>query len=328
MPIRLPAQWEKQEFIMLVFPYIKSDWKHSIKEIRSSYIRLIEVIIKYQKCVILSASKQEALHLLPKPENIEVLQVDTDDTWIRDFGGICIYKDGKLEILNFKFNAWGEKFGYKKDNRVNIKLNEQQFFKSPLRDIDFVLEGGSIDTNGKGVLLSTQNCIFNKNRNPNLSKEQIIDTLKTTLGAKEMIILKNGTLIGDDTDSHVDTLARFVDTNTIAYVKCYDKNDEHYDTLDRMENELKATNFKLLPLPLPLPKYFQNRRLPATYLNFIFINGALVVPTYKDKNDKIALKILQDFFKDRDVIGVDASIFIREHGSLHCSTMNFYKELA
>ncbi len=325
MPIRLPAQWEEQEYIMLVFPYIKSDWKHSIDEIQQSYIKLVEAIIKYQKCVILSANKLESLHFLPKSKNIEVLQVDTDDTWIRDFGGICIYKDGKLEILNFKFNAWGKKFRYEKDDQVNTKLNEQQFFKSPLIDIDFILEGGSIDTNGKGVLLSTENCIFNKNRNLNLTQKQIILKLKVTLGIDDIIALKHGYLEGDDTDSHVDTLARFISEDVIAYVKCYDKDDVHFMELQKMEMELKKTNYNLLPLPLPSPKYFKNHRLPATYINFIFTNDTLIVPTYKDKNDKIVLEKLQDFFPQRKVIGVDASVFIREHGSLHCATINFMK---
>ena len=326
MPIKLPAEWEKQEYIMLVFPYIKSDWEHSLDEIHQSYIKLIKAIVEYQKCVILSADKLETLRFLPKSENIEVLQIDTDDTWIRDFGGICIYKDSKLEILNFKFNAWGEKFRYEKDDRVNTKLNEQQFFKSPLRDIDFILEGGSIDTNGKGVLLTTENCIFNKNRNFNLTQKQIISKLKTTLGIDDIIVLKNGYLEGDDTDSHVDTLARFISEDVIAYVKCYDTDDVHFMELQKMEMELKKTKYNLFPLPLPSPKYFKNNRLPATYINFIFINGALIVPIYKDKNDKIALEKLQGFFPEKKVIGVDASVFIREHGSLHCATINFMKE--
>ncbi len=326
MSIRLPAEWEKQEYIMLVFPSPKSDWEHSIYCIQKSYIELVKTIILYQKCIILTENKSKLSKIVPKSKNIKIVQIETNDTWIRDFGAICVYKDDKLELLNFRFNAWGGKFKHKKDNLLNKKLQELNFFKSHMTDINFVLEGGSIDTNGSGVLLTTQNCIFNQNRNTKLSKAQILEVIKNTLGTKEIIVLQNGSLIGDDTDSHVDTLARFLDADTIAYVKCYDALDEHYATLKRMEDELKKTKFHLIALPLPNPKFFINQRLPATYLNYIFINGALIVPTYKDKNDKIALKILKEFFPNRDVIGVDASIFIRESGSLHCATMNFYKE--
>ncbi len=313
---------------MLVFPNPKSDWEHSICHIQKSYIKLIKIIALYQKCVILCKNREKLSKILPKSKNIELIQIETDDTWIRDFGAITVHKNGKAELLNFKFNAWGGKFDYKRDDQINQKLKKLNFFKNPMKDIEFVLEGGSIDVNGQGVLLTTQNCIFNSNRNPKLSKEQILELLKATLGVNEIIALKNGSLIGDDTDSHIDTLARFLDSQTIAYAKCYDKEDKHYATLNNMENELKNTKFHLIALPLPTPKYFLNQRLPATYLNFIFINGALIVPTYKDKNDKIALEILQQFFPDRNIIGVDASIFIREHGSLHCATMNFYKDLA
>jgi len=323
---RLPAQWEKQDYIMLVFPSTKSDWSHSIDEIQESYTELIKQISKYQKCVILYENKSDIDKIIDFSKNLKFIQMATNDTWIRDFGGICVFENGMIKILNFKFNAWGGKFDYTIDNSINTRLKTEGFFKKPMVDIDFILEGGSIDTNGKGILLTTENCIFNKNRNSNLTQKQIISKLKTTLGIDDIITLKYGSLEGDDTDSHVDTLARFISKDTIAYMKCYDKNDIHFTKLQKMEVELKKTGYNLLPLPLPGPKYFKNHRLPATYINFIFINSALIVPTYKDKNDKIVLEKLQDFFRDRKVIGVDASIFIREHGSLHCATINFMKE--
>jgi len=328
LPIRLPAEWEEQEYIMLVFPSPKSDWEHSIYQIQNSYIKLIKTITLYQRCVILCENKTKLSKIVPKSKNIELIQIDTDDTWIRDFGAITIYKNSRAWLLNFKFNAWGGKFSYNKDDQINKRLKELNFFKKPMKDINFVLEGGSIDTNGEGILLSTQNCIFNHNRNPKLSKKQILEILKTTFGVSEIVVLQNGSLIGDDTDSHIDTLARFLDEETIAYAKCYNIEDEHYITLRKMEDELKKTKLHLVALPLPTPKFFLDHRLPATYLNFIFLNNALIVPTYKDKNDKIALEILQNFFPKKDVVGVDASVFIREHGSLHCATMNFYKDLA
>lgn len=323
MPIRVPGEWEEQKQIILVFPNADSDWKHSIEEIRHSYIELIKTIQKYQKCIILCKDKKELSASLPSLSNIQLVKIETNDTWIRDFGGISIYEKNKLKILNFKFNAWGEKFEYNLDNKINHKLKNLGIFNN-LKDVNFILEGGSIDSNGDKVMLTTANCIFNKNRNPTLSKEQITDKLKKLFGLKELIILKHGKLIGDDTDGHIDTLARFINKNTIAYVKCYDKNDSHFKELEQMEAELMQTGYSLLPLPMPSAIYFKNARLPATYLNFVFINSALIVPTYKDKNDKVVLKILQNFFPNRDIIGIDASIFIREHGSLHCATMNYF----
>ncbi len=324
MTIRLPAEWEEQDFVMLVFPNIKSDWKHNMEEIKFSYIELIKSIQKYQKCVILCENKKRLSTLLPILKNILLIEIETNDTWIRDFGGICVFRDKELNIYNFNFNAWGGKFDSTKDNAVNKKLQNMEFFDAQLENIDFVLEGGSIDTNGHGAMLSTENCIFNQNRNPLYSKEQIIIKLKELFGVNELIMLKHGSLIGDDTDSHIDTLARFIDKNTIAYVKCYDELDIHFGELAMMEKELKETGYDLFPLPLPEAKFFDNQRLSATYLNFLFINNALIVPTYNDKNDKEVLEKLQNFFPAREVIGVDASIFIREHGSLHCASMNYF----
>ena len=323
MSIRVPGEWEKQKCIILVFPNTNSDWKHSIEEIRDSYIELIKTIQKYQKCIILCKDKKELSSSLSSLTNIQLIEIETNDTWIRDFGGISIYEDDKLKILNFKFNAWGEKFEYNLDNKVNHKLKNLGIFNN-LKDMNFVLEGGSIDSNGDKVMLTTAKCIFNKNRNPTLSKKQITDKFKKLFGLRDLIILKHGALIGDDTDAHIDTLARFIDKDTIAYVKCYDKNDPHFKELKQMEEELIQTKYTLLPLPLPNAIYFKKNRLPVTYLNFIFINSALIIPTYRDKNDEVVLKILQNFFPSKDIIGIDASIFIREHGSLHCATMNYF----
>lgn len=314
--IRLPAEWEKQKSIMVVFPTTHTDWQHSIKEIQKSYVDFINAIRKYQLCIVVCSQPEILKEYFSDFDNIEIFEATTNDTWIRDFGAIDFYKNDKIDSYNFIFNAWGDKFESNLDDKFN-----QKFFKNLLH-VEFVLEGGSIDNNGDSVLLTTSKCIFNPNRNPDLSQEQIVKKIEGLFELKEIIILKNGALMGDDTDSHIDTLARFIDKETIAYAKCYDKNDEHFEELHVMEKELKKTGFNLLPLPLPSAKFYKKDRLPATYLNFVFINGALIVPTYKDKNDDIVLELLKNEIKDKKVIGVDASIFIREHGSLHCSCIN------
>ena len=317
MQIRLPAEWEKQSSIMVVFPTNHKDWQHSLKEIQKSYIEFINAIIKFQKCIVVCDKPDILKNHLITTDNIEIYNIKTDDTWIRDFGPIDVYINGELKSYNFKFNAWGNKFQSSLDNNFNKYL-----CKKNLIDIDFILEGGSIESNGDGVMLSTSKCIFNANRNSTYKPKDIEEKLATTFGLKKLIILKYGHLIGDDTDAHIDTLARFIDKETIAYAKCTDKNDIHFNELLKMEDELKKTGFKLVPLPLPSPIYFNNRRLPATYLNFVFINDAIIVPTYNDKNDKKVLEILKKKIKNRKVIGVNSKVFIRENGSLHCSSIN------
>ena len=212
------------------------------------------------------------------------------------------------------------------DNGITKRLFEEGHLKGKLKSFDFVLEGGSIDSNGHGVMLSTAYCLFEENRNNHLSKKKIKKTIKKMFGLDELIILKHGALMGDDTDSHIDTLARFINKNTIAYVKCYDKNDEHYEELKKMEKELKKTSFELVPLPLPSAKYFNNHRIPATYMNFVLINNAVLVPTYSDPCDEGVLETFREYFPEREVVGIVSSVLIREHGSLHCASMNVYKK--
>lgn len=328
MNIRIPAEWESQEALIVVFPPKKSDWEHSLKEIHQTYLEFISQIARFQKCMVICEDKKTLATALPSLQNIELIEMPTNDTWIRDFGGINVYKNGKRQTYDFIFNAWGNKFEASMDNGITQRLFDEGYLVGKLKTFDFVLEGGSIDSNGHGVMLSTAYCLFEENRNPELSKKKIKKTLIKLFGLKELIILKHGALMGDDTDSHIDTLARFIDKKTIAYVKCYDKKDEHYKELKKMEKELKKTGFDLVPLPLPSAKYFNNHRIPATYMNFVLINNAVLVPTYSDVYDEEALKTFARHFPEREIVGIESSILIREHGSLHCASMNVYKAKA
>ncbi len=200
-------------------------------------------------------------------------------------------------------------------------------YSQKLHSIDFVLEGGGVESNGEGIILTTAECLLNKNRNPDLDAIQITQKLNEILGATEVLYLEHGYLAGDDTDSHIDTLARFIDERTIMYLASETTDDEHYKELKLMEEELKVIaqryQFKLIKLPMTSAIYYEDERLPATYANFLFVNGAVLVPTYNVKEDEKALNIFRDTFKDRDIIPVDSSVLIRQHGSLHCVTMNF-----
>ncbi|ACM64222.1 agmatine deiminase family protein [Campylobacter lari] len=317
------AEWQKQELLLLSLPHENSDWKPYLEEILQSYEEFVKAVANFQKVLLIAPSEKD-FQRFKHIKNVDFFKCDTNDTWIRDFGAIDVCEDDKLIGLDFTFNAWGDKFQSTLDNAVNSKLFSQKL-SGKLEKIDFILEGGSIDFNGQGVMLTTSACLLNENRNSHLNKEQIEAKLKEIFGLKEIIWLENGFIKGDDTDSHVDTLARFINEKTIAYCVCKDENDEHYAPLKAMEEELKKTGFDLLELPLPKPLYFEGKRLGATYANFVFVNGGLIVPTYNDENDALVLENLQKACKDRKVVGVDARVFLRENGSLHCSCQNRYE---
>ncbi len=329
---RLPAEWEEQEFVQLVFPHSDTDWNQYLNDAIDTFVTIAKTIAKYQKVLIIAKDLTSIKSKFPKKKNLTFVRIESDDTWSRDFGGITVEQNNKMFILDFKFNAWGKKFSYKLDDQITRKLKLKGLLKGYThQNINFVLEGGAIESNGDGVLMTTSTCLLEKNRNPKLSKKQIEQALIGFFGLKKVLWLDHGYLAGDDTDSHIDTLARFVSNDTIMYQSCDDENDEHYTALKKMEEELKKFKtaqgkaFNLIALPWIQPKYYDNERLPASYANFLIINGAILVPTYNDKNDKKALEIFQKIFKNRDIIGIDCTTLIRQHGSLHCVTMQYPK---
>ncbi|WP_299041872.1 agmatine deiminase family protein [uncultured Campylobacter sp.] len=320
--MRAFGEWEDQELLMLSIPHINSDWAEYLDEILDSYEELVRAVSKYQK-VLLIAPNLSDFDRFKKFDNCEFLQIDTDDTWIRDYGAIDVRRGDEIISYDFKFNAWGGKFNSNKDNMVNKKLFEH--FGTKLEEIDLILEGGSIDFNGDGMMLTTTECLLNDNRN-RLSKDELEIKLKDLFGLNKIVWLNHGFIKGDDTDSHVDTLARFIDKNTVAYAACDDKSDEHYEELNLMKQELEVAGFNLVALPLPKPVIYEGKRLGATYCNFIFINNAVIVPTYADKvADEYAINALKSALPNKDIIGVDSRVFIRQNGSLHCSSQNRYK---
>ncbi|CZE48641.1 agmatine deiminase family protein [Campylobacter geochelonis] len=318
--MRAFGEWEEQELLFLALPHYNSDWQDDLTEIMQSYVELVNVVSKYQKVVLISPNQKDFDYFFKDIPNVSFYEIDTDDTWIRDYGAIDVENAGRIISYDFTFNAWGGKFQSSKDNLVNAKLFKS--FKGELRKVNMILEGGSIEFNGFGTMITTTTCLLNKNRNANLSKAELENEFRKLFGIHTLIWLEHGFIKGDDTDSHVDTLARFINRNTIAYSSCDDVNDIHYDELKKMEDELKKTGFNLVALPIPSPLMHDGRRLAATYANFIFVNGALIVPTYNDKNDQIVLERLKQACPNKDVIGIDARVFIRQNGSLHCSSQN------
>ena len=320
---RLIAEFEKQSFVQMVFPHKDTDWNEYLKEAKKCFANIIDAIAKFEKVLLVCADINEAKQYV-KSNNVAFVEFKGNDTWARDISAITIEEDGKKVLYDFEFNAWGGKYDAKLDNALTQYL--KKYYKCEVKQIPFVLEGGAIESNGDGFLLTTAECMLHPNRNK-LSKEKITQKLQEYFGVTQITYLENGYLAGDDTDSHIDTLARFVDEKTIMYVTCKDKNDQHYNALNAMEKELKKiafeNGFSLIPLPFCDAVYYKDERLPATYANFLMINQAVIVPLYGTKQDQEALKIFKDFFIDREVIGVDCSVLIRQHGSLHCVTMQF-----
>ena len=256
--------------------------------------------------------------------------IPTNDTWCRDFGPISAIKNGDTVLFDFQFNAWGNRYAAELDNAVSSTLYERGVFTSRPQSVNFVLEGGSIESDGAGTLLTTEACLLNENRN-SANKSMITDALLKNLPVSRVLWLKNGALAGDDTDSHIDNLARFTAEDTIVYAYCNDSTDPYYETLHAMSAELTAfrrTNgepYKLKPLTLPKPKFssVDGRRLPASYVNFLIINDAVLVPQFNDPADTLALNTLMECFPNREIIGIDSLGFIEQNGGIHCLTMQF-----
>jgi agmatine/peptidylarginine deiminase len=312
----LIPEWEKQEFVQLVYPHKNTDWNCCLKEAINTFTEIAYAIAQYEKVLICYEDENTISHL--KHKNFIFKKTVNNDTWARDFGAISVKINNEVKLLDFKFNGWGLKYPANLDNQISRKLFNIH------KSYNFVLEGGSIDTNGK-TLLTTSQCLLETNRNYPLSKEQIENFLKKELFIDKIIWLNHGFLEGDDTDSHIDTLARFVNENTIVYCKCEDKNDIHYNELKKMEKELKKTGFNIIPLPLPEPKAWDNHRLPATYANFLIINNAVLLPIYEDKKDKYVYDIFCELFPNREIIPINANTLIKQHGSIHCITKEYFE---
>lgn len=321
--IKSIAEWSEQECLILALPHEKTDWKPYLREILQGYEKFVKVASAFQKVLLIAPSEKD-FEPFSHFENVEFFKYTCNDTWIRDFGAIDVLEKDKLKSLDFIFNAWGDKFESTLDNALNEALFSQKF-KTRLESIDLILEGGSVDFNGNGVMLTSTYCLLNSNRNAHLNQAELEKKLKEIFGLRDIIWLENGFILGDDTDRHIDTLARFIDEDTIAYCICEDESDPHFKPLKAMEAELSKTPFKLIPLPLPKAINYEGRRLGATYANFVFVNGGLIMPFYGDKNDERIQKILEKALPNRKIVGVDARVFLRQNGSLHCSCQNRFK---
>ena len=305
---RLPAEWEPQSGVQLTWPHAATDWAPMLDDIVAVYDEMAREI-----------RKREQLLIVPPPSN---------DTWARDHGFITLVNDkGGVRLLDFQFNGWGEKFPAEIDNTLNRRIYDEGHVQGEYVDhLDFVLEGGSIESDGRGTIFTTSCCLLAPHRNQPLTQQEIEDRLKEWLCADRIVWLNHGSLLGDDTDGHIDTLVRICPDDTLLYIG---GDDDHPD-LALMEQELRDLRtldgqpYRLLRLPLPRPIYDDGDRLPATYANFLVINGAVLVPTYAQPDlDGEAMRIIGEAFPGRDIVGIDCRPVIRQHGSLHCCTMQY-----
>ena len=338
----MPAEWERQDAVIVAWPHCGTDWKDMLDEAQSCFKEVAKAITREMKLIVIAPDinvVKQQLSDIDNADNVIYQEIDTNDTWARDFAPISVIDGSKHVMLDFKFNAWGMKFAACHDNMICLNMFQNDIFDAhAINCQDFVLEGGSIESDGKGTILTTSECLLSPNRNRALDKDEIEEVLNTRLGAKKVLWLNNGELCGDDTDAHIDTIARLAPDNTILYVKCDDSSDEQYESLQHMEKELKSmTNaqgeqFKLVALPCPAPIYDEEgQRLPATYANFLITNTQVLVPIYNQpENDSIAVKTIAEVFPERNVVGIDCNALIKQHGSLHCITMqipaNFLKQ--
>ena len=264
-------------------------------------------------------------------ENVRFLKCETNDTWARDHGAITLLDADGVSLLDFKFNRWGLKFASDKDNLITRRAVESEVMKGKyVNRLGFVLEGGSIESDGMGTLLTTSECLLSPNRNGQMNRVEIEEYLRSVFHLQRVLWLDHGYLAGDDTDSHIDTLARFCPADTIAYVQCKDADDEHYEELHRMEEQLKTFRtlkgepYRLLALPMADKIEEEGERLPATYANFLILNDAVLYPTYRQpENDARAGEVLREAFPGYEIIGIDCRALIKQHGSLHCVTMQY-----
>ncbi len=332
----LPAEWNKQLMIQLTWPHEKSDWAYMLDEVEKCFTELAVAISRREKLLIVAPDIDRVRKRLQTTaasiQNIRFFECDTNDTWARDHAFITLLGDSVPHYLDFEFNGWGRKFPADLDNAINGKMYNAGVVKGEYEDcLSLVLEGGSIESDGKGTLLTTTHCLMAPHRNQPLTKEQIEKRLRTMLHVERVLWLDHGNLVGDDTDGHIDTIARFAPNDTIVHVRCDDENDEQFADLQAMEAQLctfrttEGTPYRLLPLPSPTPIFDENgERLPATYANFLIMNNAVLYPTYaQPDNDNKAAEVLALAFPSHEIVGIDCRALIKQHGSLHCVTMQY-----
>lgn len=330
----LPAEWEAQDGVLMAWPHAGTPWRRRLRWVEPVFAAIAAAISRRERLVLVAPDTPALRRRLAAAgadlSGVRFVDLPTDDTWARDFGPLTVRRAGRLELVDFTFNGWGGKYPAARDNQVTAGLAAAGVVRAlPRRTPRFVLEGGSIDSDGAGTLLTTASCLLNPNRNPALTRTGVEAELRRWLGARRVLWLEHGALAGDDTDGHIDTLARFAPGETILYQACDNRRDAHFAPLAAMAAELARFRtaagrpYRLLPLPWPRAcRDRHGRRVPATYANFLVLNGAVLVPAYGDApRDATARRVIAAAFPGREAVGVQCRPLLVGHGSLHCLTM-------
>lgn len=330
---RFPAEWEPQSAILIAWPNADTDWAERLGEVEDAYIALVAAITRFQPAIIIAADDDIEVYAQARLQSnrvdmakVRFVTAPHDDTWLRDSGPVTLQRDGGFDLLDFRFTGWGGKFGASQDDRIIERLDAQSLFDRAKRvPIDFALEGGAIETDGAGTLLTTWQCLHE--RHPDASREELTAKLCDWLRQDRVLWLDHGYLEGDDTDAHIDTLARFAAEDAIVFQACDDASDSHYAELNSMAHEIATLRtrdgqpYRLFPLPWAQPILDDGRRLAASYANFLIVNGAVLMPAYGDPADAKAAEVMQAAFPDREIVQIDCRPIIWQNGSLHCLTM-------
>ncbi len=332
---RLPAEWEPQDGVLMAWPHAETDWASNLIEVEGVFAAIIAAISRFETVIVITADAERTRACLRQAaaELVRVRlisDIPINDTWARDYGPITVIDgDRQALLLDFGFNGWGLKFAANDDNQVTVRLSRHDVFAAKRQATGIWLEGGSIDSDGQGGLLTTSRCLLGPNRQPYWQRADYERCFCDCFGSSRHLWLDHGELAGDDTDAHVDTLARFAPDQAIVHVACDDPADEHFRDLQAMQQQLAGFRaadgrpYRLLPLPWPAAcRAVDRHRLPATYANYLIINQAVLVPTYRQlEQDQTALAVIGQAYPDRQIIGIDCLPLIEQHGSLHCLTM-------
>lgn len=331
--LRFPAEWESQSAVLIAWPNADTDWAQRLGDVEETYIALVAAITRFQTAIVCVADDDVQAYARARLSSARIdmnrvrfVDAPYDDTWLRDSGPITLRDGERFRLLDFRFTGWGGKFDASQDDLLVERLHDGGVFSgSERQSIDFALEGGAIETDGDGTLLSTWRCLHE--RHPQASREEITAKLSAWLQQDRVLWLDHGYLEGDDTDAHIDTLARFAAPDAIVYQGCDDPGDSHYTELQAMAAELAALRtrddrpYRLFALPWAKPVIDEGRRLAASYANFLIINGAVLMPAYGDVADTAAQAVLAQAFPDREIVPVPCRPLIWQNGSLHCITM-------
>ena len=323
---QLLPEWSQQEAMMLAWPDKHTDWQPWLEAVQNVYLNIIKSLNQANTNVVLLVRSSEIENCktrLNKSARVMIISADFNDTWIRDYGFLSCADKSSLRPIEFTFNGWGQKFDATKDNQINQHVLSR-LCQQPIKSVDLVVEGGALEIDQYGTLLSTELCLTNPKRNSDKTITSYQQDFEQLLGAKQTIILQNGHLVGDDTDGHIDTLVRFTPDNGLVIQSAFNRSDDcHFEGLAALVKECQQVmpTHQIFELPLPHIVNSQGERLPASYANFLISNQHILCPIYQQIEDKLAMQVMQNAYPEFTIVPINCLPLVQQFGSLHCISM-------